>query len=96
MNMLEALSMGADLSNFRVMVVDDSRTWRMILTQELKALGMGNITQAKHGLEALELAQSTPLDLILLDIEMPEMDGLAVLENLKQSNLLQSLSVIVI
>jgi adenylate cyclase len=87
---------GADLSKFRVLVVDDSRTLRRILIQELNSLGITNITQATDGLEALAALKATPVDLMLLDMEMPELDGLQVLEMLKATDSLDSLSVIVI
>ena len=72
-----------DFSNFRVLVVDDSRTLRRILLQELKSLGIENVVQAADGSEALEVLKSNQIDLMLLDMEMPELDGLEALELLK-------------
>ena len=89
-------TLSKEFGNFRVMVVDDSRTLRRILIQELNSLGITNIVQATDGVEAVEMLKTTPIDLMLLDMEMPELDGLGVLELLKQDNTLQSLSVIVI
>jgi hypothetical protein len=85
-----------DFSNFRVLVVDDSRTLRRILLQELKSLGIENVVQAADGSEALEVLKRQEIDLMLLDMEMPELDGLEVLELLKAEQGLQALSVIVI
>ncbi len=85
-----------DFSKFRVLVVDDSRTLRRILLQELKTLGIENVVQAADGIEALEVLKTTDIDLMLLDMEMPELDGLEVLQALKAEDGLQSLSVIVI
>jgi class 3 adenylate cyclase len=96
LNLPTAPTLSKEFSNFRVLVVDDSRTLRRILIQELNSLGITNIVQATDGLEAVELLKTTPIDLMLLDMEMPELDGLGVLEMLKQDNTLQSLSVIVI
>jgi class 3 adenylate cyclase len=96
LNLPSAPTLSKEFSNFRVLVVDDSRTLRRILIQELNSLGITNIVQATDGLEAVELLKTTPIDLMLLDMEMPELDGLGVLELLKQDNTLQSLSVIVI
>jgi len=87
---------GFDFSTFHVMVVDDSRTLRKILTQELQSLGITNITQAVNGLDALAQLKASKTDLVLLDMEMPELDGFGVLEVLKADNSLESLSVIVI
>ena len=87
---------GFDFSTFHVMVVDDSRTLRKILTQELHSLGITKITQAVDGLDALAQLKDSTTDLVLLDMEMPELDGFGVLEVLKADNRLESLSVIVI
>ena len=85
-----------DFSAFKVLVVDDSRTLRLILAQQLGALGIHHITEATDGLKALELVKSTAFDLMLLDMEMPELDGLGVLEILRSDPALQSPAVIVI
>ena len=85
-----------DFSAFKVLVVDDSRTLRLILAQQLGALGIHNITEATDGLKALELVKSTDFDLMLLDMEMPELDGLGVLEILRSDPALQAPAVIVI
>jgi chemotaxis protein histidine kinase CheA len=60
-----------------VMVVDDSVTVRKATSDMLKRNGMDVIT-ARNGLEAIELLESSVPDLILLDIEMPRMDGFEV------------------
>ncbi len=60
-----------------VMVVDDSITVRKVTSAMLKRNGMDVIT-AKNGLEAVELLETNVPDLILLDIEMPRMDGFEV------------------
>jgi class 3 adenylate cyclase len=85
-----------DFSAFKVLVVDDSRTLRLILAQQLGALGIQRITEATDGLKALELVKSTAFDLMLLDMEMPELDGLGVLEILRSDPALQPPAVIVI
>ncbi|MEI6721428.1 MAG: response regulator, partial [Betaproteobacteria bacterium] len=85
-----------ELASFRVMVVDDSRTQRRILMEELKSLGIFNVSQVSDGRQALDAQKDNPVDLMLLDMEMPELDGLGVLELLKQDGTLKSLSVIVI
>ena len=85
-----------DFSNFKVLVVDDSRTLRLILSESLAALGIRNITLANDGAKALARLKDERFDLMLLDMEMPEMDGLEVLLTLRAESALQSLSVIVI
>ena len=85
-----------DFSNFKVLVVDDSRTLRMILSESLAALGIRDITVANDGAKAMARLKEERFDLMLLDMEMPEMDGLEVLLALRAEKALKSLSVIVI
>jgi class 3 adenylate cyclase len=79
-----------------VLVVDDSRTMRLALIRALNALGFHNITEAANGKQALELVLTKPFDLMLLDMEMPEMNGMEVLAALKANRDLSGLPVIVI
>ena len=59
----------------RALVIDDSRAIRVILGQILKALKF-EVHNAGHGLEALEkLKETGPVDLVLVDWNMPEMNG---------------------
>ena len=83
-------------ASFCILVVDDSRTLRRILIRELNTLGFQNILEAADGLEAIETVKSKPVDLMLLDMEMPELDGLGVLESLKSDDVYKSLPIIVI
>src|SRR5262249_34561680 len=84
------------LQSASVLVVDDSRTMRLSLIRALNELGFDNIREAKNGRQALELVLKDPFDLILLDMEMPEMNGMEVLLALKDNPQLSGLPVIVI
>lgn len=84
------------VANSCVLVVDDSRTLRRILVRELNALGLTNIIEAGNGIEAVEVVKSKTVDLMLLDMEMPELDGLGVLTELKSDEVYKSLPIIVI
>jgi adenylate cyclase len=66
-----------------LLVVDDSEDNRYTLTRRLKRLGYTNVATATNGREALEVLQANPIDLVLLDIMMPDMNGYEVLERLK-------------
>lgn len=82
----------------RILVVDDSAVNRMVLTKALGADGHTAIT-AEHGLEALEVLQSDGehgIDVVLLDLEMPELDGYETLARIKADDRLRHLPVIVI
>jgi adenylate cyclase len=58
----------------RLLVVDDNRVNRLLLGRALESLGHA-VTFAENGREALAALRERPVDLVLLDIEMPEMDG---------------------
>jgi adenylate cyclase len=79
-----------------VLVVDDSRTLRRLLVRALNDLGFTDITEAANGREGLDLVNSKEFDLVLLDMEMPEMDGLQLLHAIKTDPLTRSLPVIII
>ena len=83
-------------ASFCILVVDDSRTLRRILIRELNSLGFQNILEAADGIEAINTVKSNSIDLMLLDMEMPELDGLGVLTELKSDDTYKSLPIIVI
>jgi class 3 adenylate cyclase len=92
----QAIQIDPVFAAFSVLVVDDSRTLRKILIRELNSLGFHNILEAADGLEAIEVVKTKPVDLMLLDMEMPELDGLGVLGQLKADDTYKSLPIIVI
>jgi DNA-binding NtrC family response regulator len=74
-----------DAPKTRVLVVDDEPTLRRSLARVLMARGFEVLT-AEDGPTALALLGSTPVDLMLLDLNMPKLSGMQVLERVKQSN----------
>ena len=78
-----------------VMIVDDSVTVRKVTSRLLERQGFDVIT-AKDGVEAIELLQNTAPDLMLLDIEMPRMDGFEVTSLVRHDELHQDLPIIMI
>ena len=86
----------SDLSQARLLIVDDSKMMRMAIAKSLNELGVVSIQEASNGHQALALIRTQQFDLILLDIEMPEMDGLQVLAEIQKDSTLQGLPVIVI
>ncbi len=82
----------------QILVVDDSATNRMILTKALEAQGHETVTAA-NGLEALDVLGADghpPVDVVLLDLVMPELDGYETLTRIKADQRLRHLPVIVI
>jgi adenylate cyclase len=79
-----------------LLVVDDNEDNRYTLTRRLSREGFSNIATATNGREALELLRAKPIDLVLLDIMMPDMNGYEVLEHLKADPQLRHIPVIMI
>ena len=81
--------------NARILVVDDFDSLRSILVLTLHDLGYPNVTEAIDGQAALDLVRTQEFDLVILDIEMPRLDGYGVLAALKGDPLRRHLPVIV-
>ena len=79
----------------RALVVDDNRLNRLLLSRALAELDVETL-EAENGLRALEVMASSPVDVVLLDLLMPELDGYATLERLRADEALRHVPVIVI
>ena len=77
----------------RLLVVDDNKVNRLLLGRGLEQQGH-KVSFAENGRQALEMLRSAPFDLVLLDIQMPELDGYQVLEQLTQDTQLREIPVI--
>jgi len=66
-----------------ILVVDDNLDNRRLLRLMLEKAGFA-VQTAESGAEALSLYQKHPIDVVLLDLQMPEMDGITTLKNLRQ------------
>lgn len=66
-------------SDLRVLVVDDQESMRGLLRASLKSIEVTHVLEASGGRAALTLLASRRVDLVLLDCEMPEMDGVETL-----------------
>jgi DNA-binding response OmpR family regulator len=69
--------------NERILIVDDEINIRLMLRTILEA--DYSIEEASNGQEALEKLRRTPFDLVILDLNMPVLDGMSVLEELKRT-----------
>jgi chemosensory pili system protein ChpA (sensor histidine kinase/response regulator) len=77
------------------MVVDDSLTVRRVTERLLRRQNMDVVT-AKDGVEALTMLEERVPDLMLLDIEMPRMDGYELTRHIRRSPRLQAIPIIMI
>ena len=77
-----------------LLVADDNEDNRYTLKQRLIREGYPNVIEAANGSEALILLKSQDVDLVLLDVLMPEMDGYQVLEHMRQNSRLRNIPVI--
>jgi CheY-like chemotaxis protein len=79
------------------LVVDDSRVNRLVLARQLEGLEL-EVLEAENGVEALEMLRRNPrdIDLVLLDVMMPELDGYQVLEAMKADEAIRHIPVIVV
>ena len=80
----------------KILVVDDSPTELHMVTDILKRHKIPEIITATNGLEAVAKSQSEKPDLILMDIQLPEVSGLEVTKWLKEDNNLRSIPVVAV
>ena len=79
-----------------VLIVDDNEDNRFTLSMRLESCGYSNLVTAENGREALEKMRSGPVDLVLLDIMMPELDGYGVLAEMRADVALRDIPVVMI
>jgi two-component system chemotaxis response regulator CheY len=70
--------------SIRILYVDDSSTVREMVETFLYELGYFNIQGAEDGVEALALCDQDEFDFIITDINMPNMDGITLISNLRE------------
>ncbi len=92
---LQPVEMPAVVRKTTIMVVDDSITMRKVTTRVLERADMEVVT-AKDGLDAVEKLQDTIPDLMLLDIEMPRMDGYELATYMRNDARLKGVPIIMV
>lgn len=88
-------SLTTEAQTATVLVVDDSEITRQLLCRQLQRQGHRAL-EAHNGFEALAMLKNYPVDVVLLDIVMPMMSGIQVLEHIKEDEQLRHIPVIVI
>lgn len=81
-----------------VLIVDDSATARAVIAKTLRLAGLANreVLEAANGRDALDLLRAHRVDLVLSDLNMPVMDGLALIERMAEQEPLKAVPVIVV
>jgi two-component system chemotaxis response regulator CheY len=83
-------------AKLRILVVDDFSTMRRIVRNLLKELGFTNVDEAEDGAIALQKLNSEPFDFVVTDWNMPNMDGLTLLQTVRSTPTLKHLPVLMI
>lgn len=84
--------------SYNILIADDSSTMRKIIFRTVKIadLPIRFAFFAENGSEALRILQKEKIDMLFLDLNMPEMDGFALLERMKRDESLRRLPVIIV
>ena len=82
--------------NMKFLVVDDFSTMRRIVRNLLKELGFTNVDEAEDGVAALQKLGSAQFDFVVTDWNMPNMDGLTLLQNIRKTPQFKDLPVLMI
>jgi two-component system chemotaxis response regulator CheY len=80
----------------RILVADDSATIRKMVRASLQDLGTSTFAEAASGLEAIEQLAISPVSLLVLDLNMPDMHGIDVLRFVRRQTSMQQLPIIVL
>lgn len=88
--------MPADPSKIKFLVVDDFSTMRRIVRNLLKELGFTNVDEAEDGAVALQKLKGGGFDFVVSDWNMPNMDGLTLLQTVRADPTLKHLPVLMI
>ncbi len=80
----------------RFLIVDDFSTMRRILRNLLKEIGFNNAEEAEDGAVALNMLRNGKYDFVVSDINMPNMDGFALLKNIRADDGLKHLPVLMV
>jgi two-component system chemotaxis response regulator CheY len=84
------------VGDMKILAVDDSPTMRRIIINTLKRAGFNNVVEATDGRDALAKMKVEKVDFVITDWNMPEMDGLAFVTNLRSSAEYKTLPVLMV
>lgn len=84
------------VENMRFLIVDDFSTMRRIIRNILKEIGYSNADEAEDGQVALSKLKSSPFDFVVSDINMPNMNGFQLLQQIRADDSLRTLPVLMV
>jgi DNA-binding response OmpR family regulator len=81
---------------YKLLVVDDEKTSRVLVISVAMALGFDNIREAEDGVQALAAVEEEQPDFLVLDLQMPNKDGMEVLQDLSRQHRLEDMGVMML
>ena len=84
------------MSTRRILVIDDSPTMRRMIIASLREVNDVGFAEAGNGLEAIETLALSPVDLIVLDLNMPDMHGMDVIQFVRNHQAYRAIPIIVL
>lgn len=83
---------------YNILIVDDSRTTRTVISKTLNLAGVpiNKLYEAENGKIALDVLDENWIDLVLADINMPEMDGVEMIDRMSKDGLLKTIPVVIV
>ena len=78
-----------------ILIVDDSKTVRNLVAFIMKKEGF-TVTTAVDGMDGLEKLYSTPVDLVISDVNMPRMDGFTFIKNVREQEAYRDLPIVIL
>jgi len=84
--------------SYNILIVDDSATTRAMIKRTIRMtdLPIGQLYESPNGKVALELLATTPVDLVLADLNMPEMDGFEMTRRLHCNEATKNIPILVV
>jgi len=83
---------------FTVLIVDDSSSMRAVIKKTIKVSGfnVGQFLTAEDGKDAMKVLSAEWVDLVLTDINMPNMNGIELIEKMKEDEILKTIPVVIV
>jgi two-component system chemotaxis response regulator CheY len=83
---------------YNILIVDDSRTTRKVISKTLNLAGVpiNQLHEAENGKVALKILEDNWVDLVFADINMPEMDGVEMIDHMAKDGLLKTIPVVIV